>query len=646
MKIFRISGLIGFIVFTTLLLVVGFLFIDNWVKKGIEVSATNINGAEVNVASVDLTLSPLGFKIFDVQVTDKNTPTHNSLVIEEAVLDVNLAQLFLGRVRINDIRVQGIATNVERKRPGKLVEQNAEEPSALKEAGAALIESRKESLASAFPTPKEVVEESTAATKSAIANAEQSLTTSKSAVDTAVAKLPGDEEFAQYEEKIASLEAKKLDSLDALKIIQSEVKALGKQVGSDKLAIEQLKSEITKSVDSAKQAVNEIKAAPAEDWQTLLSNNPINKETALKVSKLLLGENVIGKFEQYQGYYETAQPWLARLNKMRSTEEEKPKQERLSGTYVRFPHPDPSPEFLIDQGAVSFKAAGWPWQMTMADVTGEQNITGKPTVFQIKRGEGENIAMQVDISLDRRDGVELDTVKLLGRGIKLTKQSTTITGSTLSWSPKPANLDGQIVINEGQAKGRITLAFRENEFTLTGDTKTDALIRTALSKVTQFDVYIDVSGPANKPKISISSTLDNQLGDAFSSTAKAEYDKWLATVRTELEAEVAKLRAPVDAELEKLKNIQQKAEQQAREFEQKVVQELARLEAKVESEIKRIEDEAKAAIQSELNAAKEKLDAEKARIEAEKKAAEAAAKKEAEDKAKAELDKLKGKIKF
>ncbi|MDX1342920.1 MAG: hypothetical protein R3227_11215, partial [Reinekea sp.] len=63
MKMFRWSGLIAFVLFTTLLLVLGFFFLDGWMKKAVEAAGFSVNGSEVNVGDVDLTLNPLGFRL-------------------------------------------------------------------------------------------------------------------------------------------------------------------------------------------------------------------------------------------------------------------------------------------------------------------------------------------------------------------------------------------------------------------------------------------------------------------------------------------------------------------------------------------------------------------------------------------------------
>ncbi|MEX2320547.1 MAG: hypothetical protein WD668_04270, partial [Saccharospirillum sp.] len=121
MTLFRWSGLIAFVVVLTLLIVIGVLFLDNWARAGLEAGGTRVHGAEVNVASVDLTLSPLGFEVRGVQVTDKENPARNLFELNTARLAMDLPKLFLGKTSIDDLTVSGMSTGTERSEPGRIV---------------------------------------------------------------------------------------------------------------------------------------------------------------------------------------------------------------------------------------------------------------------------------------------------------------------------------------------------------------------------------------------------------------------------------------------------------------------------------------------------------------------------------------------
>jgi len=632
MKMFRWSGLIAFVLFTTLLLVLGFFFLDGWMKKAVEAAGFSVNGSEVNVGDVDLTLNPLGFRLTDVEVSDAQKPSHNVLQLGDINLDINLPQLFLGNVRINDITIADIETNTERKTPAKVAVKESDTP----KAESALVSDAKakvSSVAKQFPEPADILDAQTQNTRDAVSDAENTIEASKQKVSAAVADLPGDEDLASYKKRIAEIKAIELDSLENIQKTQGLLKSVSTDVATDKLAIEIVKRDINNAVKNSKAAVDAILKAPAEDWTQLKKDYPLNKDSALKVAQLLLGETFFERIDQAKYWYSKARPWLARLKSEDTVEDVKP--QRLAGEYIRFPHPDPTAKFQLDNGLLSFVADGWPWQMTVQDVSSHKGDRFKPVQLQLRRGDAGSEALLINGVLDRQKGQSIDTFDLQGKGIAFKRQSIDLAGTELTWVPDRADVSGKIVVTDGELSGRVTLMFPKNDFQATGSGNGTKLVASAVSKIERFNVSIVVSGTITKPSFSVESDLDNQLSSALGDVARAEYEAWLKDVKTQLDAEVARLRKPADDALASLEARRDEVEARIKRFEDEVEAEIRSLEAKVAAERKRLEDKAKA----ELDAAKQKLDAEK-------RAAEEAAKKAAEDKLKEEADKLKDKIKF
>ncbi|MFT7697630.1 MAG: hypothetical protein ACI9RY_001123, partial [Reinekea sp.] len=212
MKIFRWSGLIGFIVFTGLLMLLGMVFLDGWLKSAIESAGLKLNGAEVNVAQVDFTLSPLGFNLEGIEIADPDRLSHNALVLSQVKVEINFLQLFLGNVRIKDLVVSDVQTNVPRARSAQLapvakvplgVEQNALAQAAQKKASA---------LGKGLPSPTDLAGEQTRATQEAVTQALSTLTVGQSTLETSIGDLPGEAALSQYQQRIAALKAMPLDS--------------------------------------------------------------------------------------------------------------------------------------------------------------------------------------------------------------------------------------------------------------------------------------------------------------------------------------------------------------------------------------------------------------------------------------------------
>ncbi len=599
MKMFRWAGLIGFVVLTLLFGVIGFFFIDSWVKTGLETAGFQVNTAEVDVGSVSLSLNPIGFQIEQVQVADADKPTHNAVEFDKVNLELNLPQLFLGNVRIHDVTVDGIQTNTERQRRAKVQEKTPKETSSDNSAQEVAAEVT-EKVSNQLPTPQDAVTAQIQNTQDAVEFAQQTLTQSKSQLESATKNLPTDEDLATYKKRIAEIKKVKLDSLDNIKKMQSLLSSVSSDVAEDKLQIETVKKTVTGAVSSSKTAVADVTKAPAKDWQALKDNYPLNTDTAIKIAQRLLGDDFFNRIEQAQYWYGKARPWLAKLK----SQEEEDSPERLAGEFIRYPHPDPTAAFHLDHGQLSFIADNWPWQLTIDDLTSHSGDFFQPTQLLLQRGETDNAALQITGLLDRVDGKSVDTFEFLGRGISFNGQDVELAGTTLNWVPEAANVSGQIISTDGQLEGVVSLLFPENKMTASGSSDASGYVAKAVQRVSSFQIDIEVSGSVGRPSFSLKSDLDNQLSSALADVAKAEYETWLVDVRQQLDAEVARLREPADQQLTSLEQRKAGVDDRIQSFETEVEQEIASLQAKVKAEQKRLEDAARKKVEDK---AKEKL---------------------------------------
>lgn len=605
MKVFRWSGLIAFVIFTALLAVLGLFFLDSWTKKAVEAAGFSVNGAEVNVANVDLTLNPLGFRFEGVQVADARKPTHNVVEIGQMRLAINFPQLFLGNVRLQDVTVADVRTRTEREREARIAVKADSESEA---SGNALSDAAGEQvnrIAGELPAPATVVENQTRNTRQAVASAEQTMTGAKARITEAAQRVPGDDELADYRTRIAAIRAQELKSIDDIRRMQALVAEVGTDVAQDKLAIESVKVQMNGAMADSRQALDDVTAAPGQDWAQLKADYPLNRDSAMKVARLLIGDGVFEKFDQVTYWYGKAKPWIRRLAPQNA--DEVPRPERLRGEFVRFPHPDPTARFQLDRALVSFTADNWPWSLTVEDLTSHRGERFVPTQVKLQRGSDDNAGLIIDGILDRVDGQSVDRLNLTGNGVSFAPRSLDLADANLTWTPEPADMTGQLTVTDGQMVGEIALAFPGNEFAVSGQGVTADYVRQALAQISEFDITIQVRGTVQSPQLTIASTLDNRLGDALRNVAKDRYDAWLAEVRTELDAQVAQLRAPADDALSDLTRQRDEVNKRIAQFETEVVAELKSLETRLSNERKRLEDAAGKAAEDKLKEETDKL---------------------------------------
>lgn len=612
MKFIRWGGLAGFVIVTALLFVMGYFFINGWVKKGIEVAGMNANGAEVNVSSVRLSLSPLGFTIKGVAVADADKPTHNAAELAQVQADVSLGQLFLGNVRIHNLVISDAKTGTERSRTAEVLDKaegaGAEGPAASSGADA---DKTASSFGLELPSVESVTDQASENTQAAIDEAKATLADSRAELASASESLPDEAAIDRYKEQIAALEDLDLKSLEDIAQLRSQLAEINEQVKADRAAIENVQGTIKSVVSDNAAAIKNATGAPAEDWNALVDAYPLNQEGLLQVAELLLGEDVWSNVETGLYWYNKAKPWLARVQLNKDDEESEPA--RGEGQFVHFYHPDPTAKFQLDHGLVSLNADGWPWQLTVENIRSTTDGSVQPVHLQLRRGEESSAALLIDGTLERDGDNSIDTFTFNGRGVEVGGRDLEIAGADLNWVPEDADISGTVVSTNGELDGVITIQFPGNKFDVTGSGETVRYLQSAFQNISEFNIEVSVSGKLPSPGLSVRSNLDNKLSSALKDVAKEEYLAWLADVKTEFNEKANEQLAQLDLP----------------------VGEFDAQEALANGSIDSFESE----VESRLDALKQKLVDKQAEIENK-------AKKEVEDKVGEEAGKLLDKIKF
>jgi uncharacterized protein (TIGR03546 family) len=88
---------------------------------------TRTNGAEVDLAGLDISLLGGRVSADDLQVTDANKPQQNELVIEKVTSDAGMYDLTLGRLVMETVELSGMKFDQPRQSPGKVIEKPAKE---------------------------------------------------------------------------------------------------------------------------------------------------------------------------------------------------------------------------------------------------------------------------------------------------------------------------------------------------------------------------------------------------------------------------------------------------------------------------------------------------------------------------------------
>ncbi len=100
---------------------------DTKIKNYATEKITNINGAEVNIDEIGLSLINGSLSAGGIQVTDSENPANNQFAVGKIAADASVYDLFLGKVYMEKLELSDIQFGQKRSSPGKIVEKKVEE---------------------------------------------------------------------------------------------------------------------------------------------------------------------------------------------------------------------------------------------------------------------------------------------------------------------------------------------------------------------------------------------------------------------------------------------------------------------------------------------------------------------------------------
>jgi uncharacterized protein (TIGR03546 family) len=84
-------------------------------------SLTGVNGAEVNIDSLNVAVFGGRVSAEGIQATDPARPTHNRFAASKLTADVSLWSLLLGRLVMDDVELSGVTFDQKRESPGEVI---------------------------------------------------------------------------------------------------------------------------------------------------------------------------------------------------------------------------------------------------------------------------------------------------------------------------------------------------------------------------------------------------------------------------------------------------------------------------------------------------------------------------------------------
>jgi uncharacterized protein (TIGR03546 family) len=127
-KIIRKAGVAFAVVLLLIFGVAAHFLKDTKIKEYAADKLTQLNGAQVDLETLKLSILNGQASVSGVQVTDANNPGNNQFAVENISSDASVYDLTLGKIVLNQVRLSGVQFDQKRQTPGKVIETKAEEP--------------------------------------------------------------------------------------------------------------------------------------------------------------------------------------------------------------------------------------------------------------------------------------------------------------------------------------------------------------------------------------------------------------------------------------------------------------------------------------------------------------------------------------
>lgn len=578
----RWPGLVAFLIIVGLLVAFSWLLLDTIIKWSLERSLGTLNGAEVNIESVEHTWVPLGVRIEQIQVTDPAAPTMNRVVIGAVEGTMNVEQLLLGRLHFENVVSTGIRVQQPRESEGDVYQvPNREDLEGWAKQGLAALDLE-------VPSTDKVLERMELKTPAAVSEAEQVFAAQKERVNDARSQLPSEDKIKEYEAKVKALTESEIKTPQELVAKREEFEALKEEFEKDKAALVSFKETVTDAVEKLQTQFDAVKDAPAQDMARVQELMQLNSAGLTEITALLFGDQARVWSNYMLLAYEQLAPMLAR-----SADAAAIKPQRGEGVWFSFTGANAPPDFLIKLADTEFAFGETILDVQWNNITHQHEQLGQPTTF---RARADNTQLWSSFNLNGElalgaDGVDARQQWQL-KGVKLDNLALS-ESSEFAANIVAALLDseGSVALRDSALDGDATIRLADMQVNANAENRWAQVVASALQSLTRLDIQTSIAGSMTQPTFSLRSDLDRQLGSALKTAAMQEVEPELASLRAKLQEQSGGFLGENEEELSELVGLLTTAEnREAR------LQEL--LEAKIQN---KLEDQVKDRLKGLLN---------------------------------------------
>ena len=545
----RWSGLILFAAIATIVVALWLIALPWLIEWGIESGGEKVFGARVEVEDVDLSFNPFGFSVLGLQVANKDEPMKNLFSIRNAQAQTELIPLFLQKVVISDLRIQGLKLDEARSESGALVKQKTSSRDSTKSTPGE--KSGLASFSQELPDVEQILEREPLKTIELGKAFEADYRNTRDQIEKTVDALPDEKALKRYEKEIKSLTEGKIKSLEDFQERKARLDTLKKELRAEKEKFETARDTVQDGVGSLRSGFQALQNAPEQDLENLRQRYSLDGVGAVNLLALVAGGEAGDFARRALKYYLLLDEFLAEEGSNEPSAQNEDNEtalvrQRAQGRYIHFDSARPLPDFWIqalhldyEKAAAEDSGNGLSIVLQATDITRQPELLNTPLRFKASSKDGPGtgaVTVNVNGTIDRRSETSKDLFEL--KLSQLPIQDLDLGSSAVKMTSAMTQVVAQAEVLDRMLDLESDISVRNAQFSSSKRGELEDSLLNILNGLEQFNIQLLARGPVEQPGLDLNSDLDRRLKNAFSSEVSAKMKEFERELKGRLQDKI------------------------------------------------------------------------------------------------------------
>lgn len=513
------------------------LSIDWLVKSAIIAYGTELNGAQVELESAELSLWPAGLELINLQVTDAYNPMFNRFEAGSISATLDSALLLRRQVIVEQLDIIGVRMNSPRIRSGATKDTPIVTNTGF-DFGDLIPDV-------SLPDMSLLLADAQQQVTAEITGIEQEIVDIEQRWRNNIEQLPSKDKLAEYRVR--------WDKMSNASFMEKMLgaKKLKNDVSGDLKLIESFNQQLKDDRRLISGQIDRAKGLPRAQADRTMQSVGLSNENVAFV-RAITGDQI----DQWVTRAKTFSESLSS-----NTVEQAPS--RGTGRWVTFAEDDPLPQVLIRRGqfngVLQLAASNMRVDGKLSDIAYPLEGYSQPAALVITARDDENASLLFEVTIDHRQADFSDDFNLEVMNLPISELALS-SGAEKTLLLEAGNLN---FIASGRASPDTVLAnvvakLSDPRLTTDADlaTKSEQFLAETLNTLDSVDLQVNVSGALQNPDVNIASNLDKILAAGLKSQISAQTTKFKRQFTDQLGEQTSGQLGALSAKGDFLKDIQ------------------------------------------------------------------------------------------